>query len=108
MAGRVRYLLVGGVALVTAIGLIGWHFWGRGIEARRRANRDRDGFRAGLSARSARLRVATSEILDAITHDDGLHGQGRGAEHALRNPCQRVNAVSPRRHRSRLLSDTRL
>ena len=31
MAWRARYFLIGGVALVTAVGLIGWHFWdGRG------------------------------------------------------------------------------
>jgi uncharacterized membrane protein len=28
MARRGRYLLIGGVALVAAVGLIGWHFWG--------------------------------------------------------------------------------
>jgi hypothetical protein len=28
MAWRVRYLLIGGVAVVTAVGLIGWHSWG--------------------------------------------------------------------------------
>jgi hypothetical protein len=31
MAWRARYFLIGGVALVTAVGLIGWHVWdGRG------------------------------------------------------------------------------
>jgi hypothetical protein len=30
--------------------------------------------------------LATSEILDAIADDDGLHGQRRGAQHAVRNP----------------------
>ena len=30
--------------------------------------------------------LETSEILDAHTHDDGLRGQGWGAEHAVRNP----------------------
>jgi len=28
MPWRARYLLIGGVALVTAVGLIGWYFWG--------------------------------------------------------------------------------
>src|SRR6266446_483723 len=28
MASRVRYLLIGGAAFVTAVGLIGSHFWG--------------------------------------------------------------------------------
>src|SRR6516165_11448183 len=48
----------------------------RGIEARRRACGDRDGFWAKLSARSAPLRLATSEILDAFTHDDGVSVKG--------------------------------
>jgi hypothetical protein len=28
MTWRVQCLLIGGVALVAAVGLIGWHFWG--------------------------------------------------------------------------------
>ena len=30
--------------------------------------------------------LETPKILDAHTDDDGLHGQGRGAEHAVRDP----------------------
>jgi hypothetical protein len=29
MTFRARYFLIGGVALVAAVGLIGWHFWPR-------------------------------------------------------------------------------
>ena len=58
----------------------------RGVEARWRAGRDQDGFWAKLSTRSAPLWLASSEMLDAFADDDGLRGQGRGAEHALRNP----------------------
>jgi hypothetical protein len=43
-------------------------------------------FLAKLSARSAPIRLATSGILDALANDDGVSGQGRGAELAVRNP----------------------
>ena len=36
MSWRTRYLLIGGVALVTAVGLIGWHFVG-GVGLKRAA-----------------------------------------------------------------------
>jgi hypothetical protein len=47
MVWRARYLLIGGVVLVAAVGLISWHFWGgRGevLKTRWRAGSDRDGF----------------------------------------------------------------
>jgi hypothetical protein len=48
--------------------------------------RYRDGFRAELPARFAPLRLAASEILDTVADEDGIRGQGRHAEHAVRNP----------------------
>src|SRR6516165_4049941 len=71
-------------------------------------HRDRDGFRAKLSARSAPLRLATSEILDAFADDDGVSVKDGVAEPALPNPQQRLDAVSRGRYRSRRLSDARV
>src|SRR5271166_2033967 len=81
---------------------------GPGLEARWRAGSNRDGLRPKLPARSAALGLATPDILDPVADDDVLRGQGRGPEHAVRNPRQRIDAVSLRRYRSRRLSDARL
>src|SRR3984893_567245 len=59
---------------------------GLGFTPRRRTGRDRDGLRATLPARSTPLWLATSEILDAFAYERGFRGQGRRAEHAVRNP----------------------
>jgi hypothetical protein len=57
-----------------SFGIFEWA--GRRAETRRRADDDRHGFRAKLLARSAALWLETPKILDADTHDDGLHGEG--------------------------------
>jgi hypothetical protein len=84
---RVRYLLVGGVLLVAAVDLIGWHFWG----GRGEVLKPNDGPVVTVTdfgpsfPLDPPLRVATSGILDAFAHDDGPHGQRWNAEHAVRN-----------------------
>jgi len=45
-----------------------------------------NGFREKLSAQSAPLGLETSKILNAHTHNDGLQGEGEGAERAVRDP----------------------
>jgi hypothetical protein len=88
MVWRGRYFLIGGIALVIAVGLIGWHFWGgRGEVLKPDGGPVVTVMDFGKSfPRSTPLGLATSEILDAIADDDGLHGQRRGAQHAVRNP----------------------
>jgi hypothetical protein len=87
MTSRARYFLIGDAAIAAAVGLIGWHFFGgRGDVLKP------DGgpivtvmdFWTTFLARSAPLRLATSEILDTIADEHGLCHKGRGAEHAVR------------------------
>src|SRR5215469_6577786 len=80
----------------------------RRAETRRRANRDRYGVWAKLSARSAAIWLDTPKILDALAHGDGLRGQGWGAEHAVRDARQHIDAVSSHRYRSCRIPDTRV
>ena len=78
---------------------------GRGFKTRWRTGRDRDGLWATLPARSAPLWLATSEILDTFADDNVFRGQRRCAKHAVRDPRQRIDAVSPCRYRSSRLPD---
>ena len=88
MPWRARYLLIGGVALATAAGVVGWHFFdGRGEVLKP------DGGPVVTVmdfARSLPLDPLPSgwrhrKILDAFADEHGLRGQRRRAEHAVRN-----------------------
>ena len=89
MTFRARYFLIGLVALIAAAGLIGWHFFGGRGEVLKP-----DGgpvvtvmnFGQPFRLDPAPLGLATSEILDAFAYEHCLRGQGRRAEHAVRNP----------------------
>jgi hypothetical protein len=89
MTFRAPYILFGGVAIIAAAGLIGWHFFGGRGEVLKP-----DGgpvvtvmdFGQPFPLDPLPSGWATSEVLDAFAYDDGLRGQGRGAKHAARNP----------------------
>jgi hypothetical protein len=89
MSWRARYIVIAGFALIVAVGLIGWHFFGGRGEVLKP-----DGgpvvtvmdFGQILPARSVPLRLAASEILDTFAYEHVLRGQGWRAEHAVRNP----------------------
>ena len=77
MTFRAPYIVIGGVALIAAGGLIGWHFFGERGEVLKP-----DGgpvvtvmnFGQRLPARSAPIWLATSEILDAFAYEYCLRG----------------------------------
>jgi hypothetical protein len=89
MTFRARYFLFGGVAIVAAVGLISWHFFGGRGEVLKP-----DGgpvvtvmdFGQSFPLDPLPSGWRHREILDAFAYDDGLRGQGRRAEHAVRNP----------------------
>jgi hypothetical protein len=85
---RTRYFLIGGVAIAATVGLIGWHFFGgRGEVLKSDGGPVVTVMDFGQPIPLDPLPwLATSEILDTFADDDGIRGQGRRAEHAVRNP----------------------
>ena len=89
MPWRVRYLLIGGVALVAAVGLIGWNFFGGRGEV---LKPDGGPIVTVMDfGRSFPLDPLPSgwrhrKFWTRSPMNDGLRDQGWGAEHAVRNP----------------------
>jgi hypothetical protein len=89
MTFRARYFLFGGVAIVAAVGLIGWHFFGWRGEVLKP-----DGGPV-VTVMDFGRSFALDPLPSGWQHrkfwtgspiDDGIRGQGRRAEHAVRNP----------------------
>ena len=89
MTFRARYFLIGGVAIVAAVGVIGWHFFGGQGEPLKPDGGPvvtvmDFGQSFPLDPLPSGWRHRKFWTRSPMTH--GLRGQGRCAEHAVRNP----------------------